>query len=293
MSDRAHPHKRRAKIKKILIGIGVFAAVFLVVVQIAEVFTERQARYVPDYEKISLRTMLEEAGSELTEEGYEALFWQTGLGKDAADAIWSARGDSIERLETFQDDFFHAKAYQCDKVGIITREEHFVDEDGKVVRGFALADVRNGDILVTKATHSFGWRHGHAAIVIDAQLGKTVEAVMLGDVSKEQPLSKWRTYPTVIQLRWKDPEVAEAAALYAEEHLIGVPYGLLAGLLPRPEGTARTTQCADLPWIAYAAFGVDLGNGIWPVTPKKIANDESLAIVQIYGVPPDAPWSVF
>jgi uncharacterized protein YycO len=223
---------------------------------------------------------------DFSEEDYDILLRQTGLGRDAVNKIFS-----LSALEEYQESFFAPPAYRCDSIGIVTNEERFYDEDGNLIKGFRISGVRDGDILITKATHSVGWRHGHAAIVIDAQKGKTVEAVLWGQPSMIQNLSKWQTYPTFIQLRFKDERISSEAAAFAKENLNNVDYGLFTGLITKYKDEISITQCAHLPWYAYMRFGYDFdSNGGWLVTPKDIANSEYLEVVQIYGVDPDRIW---
>jgi len=299
MSDRVL--YRRKRIKKILNGAGIFIIAAFLALLIANRAADISVRFTPGYEKVDLKEIFNATGEDisggvlsaenLSEEMYHSLLQQTGLGKDAVDKIFETEYNPVKTLEAYQDDFFDPKEYKCESIGIVTREERLYVEDGRLLNGYLLADVRNGDILMTKATHSVGWRHGHAAIVVDAVRGKTLEAVIWGKPSMIQDLSKWRTYPTFIQLRYKQQEIGEEVAKYAEEHMDRVDYGLLAGLLPSHGEEIASTQCSHLPWYVYMHFGIDLNsNGGWLVTPKDIVNSELLEIVQLYGVNPDEVW---
>lgn len=275
----------------------VFAAIAIAVVllipiaSLANVIADCDVRYTPDYEEINLKDYPGIASGVFSEEDYNVLLKQTGLGKDAVDSVFRSVKDPVGALEEYQRNFFNPPAYRCDEIGIITKEERLYDDEGHMVNGFNIADVRDGDILLTKATHSFGWRHGHAAIVIDALRGKTLEAVLWGQPSMIQNISKWQTYPTFIQLRLKDGKIAEKAAAFAEENLDNIDYGLLTGLFTKYKEKIDKTQCAHLPWYAYMHYGYDLdSNGGWLVTPKDLSGSKYLEIVQIYGVDPDEIW---
>jgi uncharacterized protein YycO len=161
------------------------------------------------------------------------------------------------------------------------------------VKGFEILDVRNGDIFITKGTHSLGWRHGHAAIVTDETKGETLEAICIGEKVVLQSIDKWRTYPSFIQLRLKDYNSIKTAKIaeYAKKELLGLPYGLFTGIPEKKPDKLKSTQCSHVVWYPYERFGYDLdSDGSWLVTPKDIANSEHLEIVQVYGVNPEEIW---
>lgn len=157
-----------------------------------------------------------------------------------------------------------------------------------------LPTVRDGDILVTFSGHFFGWRSGHAGVVVDAEEGVVLEAVAVGYDSEFCALKYWENYPCFVLLRLKDSteeETAEIAA-YAAEYLAGVPYRLLS-FTQKTESAAEIsgmisgTQCAHLVWAAYAHFGYDLdGDGGKIVTPADLCESDLLEVVQIYGMEP-------
>lgn len=185
--------------------------------------------------------------------------------------------------------------------------------------------VQPGDILITYSGHVFGWRSGHAAMVIDAEGQLTLEAITLGCDSRICSLADWEEYPSVALLRLKDASLQEREqiAAYAKEHLQGLPYSLNAftiknddkavpsifsGFLARSisrivsfetrtqmpgfDQTVETapsltgTQCAHLVWYAYRNFGYDLdSDGGFVVTPDDLYHSDLLELVQIYGIP--------
>ena len=288
MKITKYPIRKRTKVAIAALTIVI---AFVLGIFIAVRITEFAPVYTPEYERLDLEAYFDGVKGELTEENYEALFRQTGLGKDAIDSVIGASGNAAASLLEYQDNFFNPAEYEIYKGGIVTREEHFSGDDGKYGYGFGIADVKDGDIVLTKSPHTLGWRHGHAGIVIDAEKGKTLEAVFMGTPTAIQNLSKWRTYPTFIQLRPKDKETGAAAAAIAADNFTEVPYSLFSGLFSEYNESRPDTQCAHLPWYAYYKLGYDIdGNGIWPVTPKDVAGSEYLEIVQIFGVDPDAPW---
>ena len=267
----------------------IITAVFAVL--IGTIIAGADPVYIPDYEQVDLKVYLASVDRELTEEDYEVLFRQTGLGKDAADKVLNTPGGAAASLTEYQENFFNPPEHASYKAGIVTSEEHFSGEDGKYLHGFKIADVKDGDILITKSPHTLVWRHGHAGIVIDAENGKSLEAVYMGSLTAVQNVSKWRTFPTFIQLRHKDKGIGSDAAAIAVENFTEIPYSLFSGLLSDYNERRPDTQCAHLPWYAYKQLGYDINcNGMWPVTPRDVVNSEYLEIVQIFGVDPDAPW---
>ena len=282
--------KKTGKGKKIAILLAAILVAALFGVYTAEMITEANARFIPGYEMIELMELAGMGSGDFSGEEYALLFRQTGLGKAAVDSVFSSAEDPASVLAAYQEKFFNPPEYTCYNIGIGTQEERFLDKKGNAVFGFEIADVRTGDIVVSKLTHSVGWRHGHAGIVIDAGKGKTFEAIYPGTLTMVQDLSKWRTFPTYIQLRHKDPEIGEAAAAIAVEDLSGVYWRHHAGILGRSDKPG-STQCSHLIWHAFGKLGYDINSSrLWPVTPKGLVNSEHLEVVQIYGVDPERIW---
>ncbi len=221
----------------------------------------------------------------------------------------------------------------------LTISEWLAEEPIPGYGGMTMVDIQNGDILITKNSRFLGWRNGHAGLVVDAEKGLVLEAIMLGSPSQLCNISKWESYPSFLVLRLREefmlPEdndevqynttvtdvvvsdstdtTAENVAAYASQHLVDVPYQLLAGVFSRELYRARErtgmstgatisvpntvsnvpqiatealsgTQCAHLVWYAYKQFGIDLdSDGGLFVTPYDIQNSPYLEIVQSYG----------
>ena len=302
-------------VRRIGIGIGALAILFILTLGIMTFLdraTEGQIHIYPSYPKEEISAVLMDAfDSEgklrLDDQEYKQLLYQTGLGKPAVEELLQEAGavtpEVLNQFNQFQSDFFAPITVLCTKIGIITFEEKIIDQNQEEINGFRVVKLKKGDILINKSSHSTGWRHGHNAIVIDAENQKTLEAVLLGYDSMVQSIEKWRSYPSFILLRLredlpaKDGRTPEEAAAYAAEFAAefekDIPYGLLAGFLNKAESPEKLseTQCAHLVWYAYYNAGYDLdSDGGWLVTPNDIANSELLEIVQIYGVNPDALW---
>ena len=263
-----------------------------------------------------------------SDEDYDFLYHQTGLGRQAVDQVLSEPGGR-EKLEERQETFFERPNYTCVRDNAVCCREQTVDENGGIVLTTDLTAVQDGDILITKSSHIFGWRNGHAALVVDAEDKETLEAIVIGKDTGIRRFRKWEKYPNILVMRLAgaDREERAAVAEWAEQNMLGVPYRLTAGFFgergrvlaaaepaagsavsqpgsaSEPAGSAAEssagsaaavstgTQCAHLIWRAYAQFGYDLDpGGGWVVTPKQLANSPLLEVVQVFGMDPDDPW---
>ena len=259
---------------------------------IAEIALKQNVRFVPDYEKTNITAFEGRSHYDFSPDDYRLLFWQTGLGRDAVDSVFGMSEDPIGVLKLHQYNFFNPPAYMRKRIFLITGEERLHDGAGNYAVGFLFADVRDGDVFITGSTHTLGWRHGHAGIVINAENGHIAEAVFKGSPSAIQHIHHWRTYATFMQLRPVNREAGEAAAAFTAENLIGVNYSIFAGFFADFGAPMRTTQCAHLPWYAYLRFGYDINpGGRWPVTPRNITRSAYFEIVQIFGFHPHALWN--
>jgi uncharacterized protein YycO len=283
---------KKIKHKKLLITASILLIIFAII-SILEAMTEPSAYIQPDYNKKDISSILEK--NNLSDEDYKELFYQTGLGKTAVDEILK-HDNGVSEISKFQENFFRNNNILCESIGIITSQESIVNDEGKPMYGFDLAPYENGYVLITKATHSLGWRHGHAAIITDAENKETLEAVILGSNTRFQNINKWRVYPSFMMLKLKDnsQETLEEVAKFAKENLYDIPYGLTVGLTtkknPVPENI-KSTQCSHVAWYPFMQYGFDVdSDGSWLVTPKDIANSDLFEVVQIYGVNPDDIW---
>lgn len=280
------------KYKKLLITAIIFFIIFIAIT-IMEAIIEPAGYIQPDYAKKDISALLEKKA--LTDEDYKELFYQTGLGKIAVDEILKEE-NSYAKILKFQTNFFKKNNVLCKSIGIITSQESIVNEENKPMYGFDLAYYNNGYVLITKATHSLGWRHGHAAIVTDYENNETLEAVLLGSNTRFQNINGWRIYPSFIMLKLKDAsqEELDEIALLAKNYLNDITYGLTIGLTSKKNPSLdkiKATQCSHLVWYPFMQFGYDVDyDGSWLVTPKDIANSDLFEVVQIYGVDPKDIW---
>lgn len=222
----------------------------------------------------------------LTTEDYEIVMSQTGLGKSAFDSlIFQGR---MDKIEDYREYFLLDKEFYCYREGVFACHESIKDSNDEFIDNPPFADIRNGDIIVTLSIHSLGWRHGHAAIVVDAEKGLCIQANMVGEKSGYGYVNTWKDFPMVALLRVKDEssEKTEEIAKYAEDNLRGLPYSLFSGIVTgrNSEKVPYATQCAHLVWYAYYHFGIDISpQGGRIITPYDFLKSGKLEVVQVYG----------
>ena len=242
-------------------------------------YIETQAYIPPLYERLDISLLAAKDSSEYTESDYELIRTQTGLGRSAVDSLTSP-----EQLLKYQDRYFVGADFVCSMNSPVSFEERIGGTPA------LLAPLEDGDILVTNCSHVLSWRNGHAAIVVDAERGVTLEAVVIGSNSRTQDISKWTRYPNFAVLRLKGTDKKERAkiARSALENLDDIPYKVSIGLFPAKYSElslASGTQCAHLVWLAYAANGYDIdSNHGLIVTPEDILRSDLFECVQIFGM---------
>lgn len=212
-----------------------------------------------------------------------------------------------EQILALQEMYFAPIQIESVKTTPLTICEFIVDENGDRDKGMQLADIQDGDILITKNSRFLGWRNGHAGLVVDAKKGLVLEAVMLGTDTTLCRLDAWERYPSYLVLRlkeeWYEEDKIAQMVTYAKEYMVDVPYHLFAGIRERwkeqyhkkdrsQEGQALQmmdavlsgTHCAHLVWYAYWLLGIDLdSDGGVLVTPYDIQNSPYLEVIQTYG----------
>ena len=273
--------KERFKYKKLIrvliclvvIGVGVFALYYYG-------SSDSLPKY-PGYEKKNLKETLditEVYRGLINEETERELFLQTGLGEIGIEEIRKI----CESEKEFQT---HLLEFQ---------EQLFSGEGEK-----QLVDLQTGDILVSMSQRLCFYPHGHAAIVIDGDKNKILEARSYEAGSCVCKQSKWSNLHSFVILRVKEDVIEElvnegyenptkSAAVYAAENLMGLKYSLLKDIRVLNDDTPQYTQCAQLVWYAYFKVGLDIdeNRGII-VKPKDFLTSDVLEIVQVFGIEPD------
>lgn len=290
-------------------GKRLLLASFWVFLGIAALFvwtakTEQEAHYTPEYAPVDLEPILQKAT--LKEEDYTIIFFQTGLAKAGVDELYEE--ERQEQLIYLQQRFFEPIEYECCRTNVICYSEHLRTTEperlqekvsGQQPSDDFLPAVHTGDILVTFSGHVFGWRSGHAGIVVDGDAGLTLEATDIGHNSTLCDLEHWMEYPcfALLRLKGSPEEETQAIAAYAVEHLTDIPYDL-ASFADRRHSVSEEpsqeepedipgTQCAHLVWTAFYHFGYDLdSDGGLVVTPADLYESNLLEVVQVYGIRP-------
>ena len=274
----------------VLFGIVSFVALLASALLIADAAAERTARTLPSYAREDITALL--AKESWTQEDYRALYLQTGLGQPALDALRAEGADEADFL-AFQDALFYDGALAHEDVAVTTKRDIFADEDYRA----PLAPLEDGDVLVTSTCHSFGWRNGHAALVVNGERGSLLESVSLGTPSIVTATgSEWFRYGSnfmVLRLKDADAELRAEIAQTARERLYGVPYSLFVGFFsPKDQGEEpEGTHCSHLVWQAFSYYGYDIDSNGGPLCQTRdIARSDLFEVVQVFGFDPVALW---
>lgn len=287
-----HKRKKRRWRLWIVLPLALVLLLFVINLFLQTFWAHRTPYFVPDYAQADLGPILGQ--DSLSQDDYDTLFLQTGLARPAVDQLLARGSAGLEAIEAAQEGFFRPVTPECVTLiaGRFTCEDRLYDAGGAPVYAVPLAPLEAGDIILTFSTHTFGWRHGHASLVVDPLNAITLEAVVLGSDSAPMDARHWRTYSNFMVLRVKGASGEERlqAAQFALKHLDGIPYSLLAGIFgpkaPAPSGSL-TAQCAYLPWYAWQALGYDLdADGGKIVTVLDLAQSPLLEVVQVYGIDP-------
>ena len=269
--------------KKIKIALSIVVILVISIFAISSL-SEINSYYTPDYEKINLDTILSDG---ITEDEYVILKKQTGLSKVLVDEIMR-KGNHTYVLEEFQNQNFTKYNVECDYIFFpTTKYEYLTDDNGNGVK-LKLPELKNGDIIYTKSTHTFLFRHGHVSIVTDADKNKVLEAFTMGVNSDYSDTRYWDDYPTLAVLRPKNLSQQEINNVveYAKKHLHDIKYDLFTGIFENKYiHDAQRTHCSHLVWSAYKSADIDIdSNGGKIVLPSDIFLSKELEVIWSYGL---------
>lgn len=283
----------RKKKKRRVIAAVLLVGLLALWLFLQHVFPHRIRPFRPGYPQADLSPVL--AQELLDREDYELLFAQTGLGPAAIDALRDRGEAGIGQILDTQAAFYAPPGKDtCRALGITTREHRYLDDKGRILYATPLAPLEPGDVIVSFSTHTAGWTHGHAALVIDPdpQRPVTLESVVLGTCSAAMDANHWRSYTTFMVLRPKADEATRQAVVdIADQYLTDIPYSLVSGVFGdkfQPLDGPHDAQCGYLPWYAWmAAANMDLdGNGGRVVAPQDLSKSPHVEVVQLYGLDP-------
>ncbi len=267
----------------VVTAVGVFFA-------IASGVCEADARVVPSYAMTDLAPLIEK--DVWTDEDYETIYRQTGLTRAGADTV------PREELPDFQRALFYDGEVRHDEDGSVTPHDAMFGPSGEDFVA-PIVPLEAGDILITSTTHLFGWRLGHAALVLDSA-GTLLQSTEIGAESGVSGNgARWfRRSANFMVLRLKDAdrETRAAIAEAATERLQGIPYNVFVGFFtPKDQckdgRTPNATHCAHLVWQSFMNAGYDLDSTGGPlVVPRDISRSPLLEVLQVYGFDLDEHW---
>lgn len=226
----------------------------------------------------------------LNHRDYGILFYQTGLGKEAVDCLRGnmQEGENRKILE-FQEAFLKKRKTECCSEDLFIKQDRLVLEGGDQV---PLVPLEDGDIFLSFSSHTLGWRHGHAGLVVDGDAGLCLEATMPGCASEIRKAEHWTDCADFVVLRLKGTsrKEREKIAAFARENLEGIPYSLFSGIFDKREQELYTNmkaQCAYLIWYVFMQFGYNLdSDGGRLVTVEDLLKSSHLEVLQVFGLNP-------
>lgn len=263
-------------------GIIITVAVLLILIlAIRHILCVNGAFYKPDYEKKDISSVLEK--DTLSDDDYMLIYKQTGVSPHSAREI--IKDGDTQLLFNLQDLFFKKPDFKKNYIAYpVTAEERNKEQ------WTPLVPLKKGDILVTFNTQTMDWRHGHLGLVLNDSGTQLLEHMSIGEISCTTDAFYWGTYPSFMVLRHPDRKLAEKAADYAKENLVGIPYDLFTGIFSKKDKTGEekpASHCSHIVWQAYKSQGADIDkNGGLLVTPRDVAMSDELQIVQIFGFNP-------
>lgn len=267
----------------VFIAIVFFLALVLGVLEIGVAYTKNSWDYWrPDYEQTNILPLLEK--SSRTEEDYKTLYEQTGLTKIGVDDLLSE--GKIEKILTIQANYFKPYTVTNDNFAPFT---YMAEIDWFST----LANLQDGDILISATTFTSWFRYGHSALVVDGENQTVVESVSMGANSELALASEFTNRASYLVFRPKAEEsLRKEVAAYAKENLVGIPYRITTGIFSKKyEETPTVSHCSHLVWYAYKKFGIDLdATGGLVVTPRDMAKSPHLELVQTFGFNPETLW---
>ena len=221
----------------------------------------------------------------LTDADYRMLYQQTGLTKIGIDGLRGA--GKTEQILIIQSAYFDDEEIITENFGYLTNME-------SINKRIPLAELEDGDIIISATTYLSFFRFGHSVLVVNAERGWLLECFAPGTKSELVDIGSIDTLANLMVLRPKvDKETKAKVVEYASNHLTGIPYSPFAGIFTdKFEKMPTITQCTHIIWHAYQTFGIDLdSNGGALVLPRDITHSNQVELVQTFWFDPDKLWS--
>ncbi len=279
---------------------AVFLAVFLFLFAVVGFFlvacftVDLDARVLPSYDRVDLSAILSRPAENWTEEELDTVCYQTGV----FDREWLKR-QPAETLLDFQEALFFRGEVVHDDVAWTTPHDMLIDPESGEIYFAPVVGLEPGDIILTSTCHTYGWRNGHAALIVPGNrilqsftLGEDSDAILRSSSNGVQWFQSASNF-MVLRLKGADAETRYDLAEHALHELSGIPYSLIVGIfMPKDQGTApKGTHCSHLVWQAYKNAGYDIDYDGGPVcTTRDIANSPYLEVIQYYGFDPTKGW---
>ena len=275
---KATSAKKLYRVLAVFLGILVFIAALLISVMIADVIVcKTSAHTIPHYAKEDISAIADKS-DDWTEEEVATLYYQTGLGKSALEAMKLKEvyenGKFVplsQRLKPFQDALFYEGEMEHELVADVSKRDLM-----KNFRAPIAPVLEPGDVFVNASTHTLGFRNGHAALVLDSY-GTVLESLEFGLKSAESANGHlWFAESSnfmLLRLKGVDKEARAKIAKDAVQNLRGVRYSLAVGIFSKKDQgiNLKSTHCSHLVWQAYKNAGYDIDyNGGMVVTPQDI-----------------------
>lgn len=236
----------------------------------------------PNYAMENISPLLEKEA--LTDGDYSLLYRQTGLTKIGVDRALAKGAAGKTRVLQIQKDYFAKHTVQH------FRFAPYICTCNLGTDNISTVYLETGDILVTSSTQLFGWRMGHAGLVINGAGEQILQAQAVGMASLIGDISDFSNRITFMILSPKaDKQTKNDVAEYARKNLVGLSYDILRGVFST-KNSVDTTQCAHIAWYAYKQFGVDIDPDGGLITPRGLANSPAMELVQVFGFDPVKLW---
>lgn len=314
VSGRSHKHARR--FLYVLLGFFLFLLCCVIFLCVISGTVDNSSRRLPSYAQESLDAVLQK--DEFSDGDYDFLYRQTGLGRIAVEELehTMSRDALSDRLKEFQAALFFKGGIRHNTiVDGLCYHDLLIDEAGNTVTAPTM-ERKAGDVLVTSSTHTLGYAHGHAALML--RNNNMMQSTALGHPSERLSQSTetagigyFNQSTNFIMLRLKDEIALRLAGSYgipadatadevraliadeAERDLVGVDYSLTVGVFSsKDQGkTPASTHCSHLVWQAFKNFGLDIdGDGGLVVTPRDLTLSDLFDVIQVYGFDPIQLW---